>query len=292
MIPLNGFSREYVLGVAACVEEHFPHPVATAVVRQAAREGLTHAEEHAEVEYLLAHGIASRLYGNRIVVGSRHFVQEDEGVCISAGEPFIDAFTDKGYSILYVAKGGELVGLIAIHDPLREEAKSFIENLKECGIRKIVMLTGDNIATARTIAASLGIDEFYAQALPDGKVKIVAELQQAGYTVAMVGDGINDSPALSRADVGISMKHGSDIAREACDVLLMEGTLTDILEVRKIAEEGMELIRENFRAIIAVNSTAMLMAVTGAMPPVFSATLHNLSTIAVGLRALRPLRHG
>jgi Cu2+-exporting ATPase len=262
------------------------------VVRKAADEGLMHAEAHAEVEYIVAHGIATRLYNDRIVVGSRHFVHEDEGIDVSAGEPFIDAFAEKGHSVLYVAKGGELVGLIAIHDPLREEAKSFIENLKLSGIRKIVMVTGDNQATARTIAANLGIDEFVAQVLPDGKVEIVEEMQRAGYTVAMVGDGINDSPALSRADVGISMKHGSDIAREACDVLLMDGSLSDILEARKIAMEGMELVRENFRIIVAVNTTAMLMAVTGAMPPVFSATLHNLSTIAVGLRALGPLRHG
>jgi manganese/zinc-transporting P-type ATPase C len=292
VIAFNGFSREYVLKVAACVEEHFPHPVATAIVRQADREGLTHAEEHAELECIVAHGIASRLYGSRIVVGSRHFVHEDEGVDISAGDPFIESFAEKGHSVLYVGKGGELAGIIAIHDPLREEAKTFIESLKGCGIKRIVMLTGDNEATARTIAARLGIDEYYAHALPDRKVQVVEELQREGYTVAMVGDGINDSPALSRADVGISMKHGSDIAREACDVLLMEGTLSDILEARKIAEEGMELIRENFRTIVAVNSTAMVMAVTGVMPPVFSATLHNLSTILVGLRALQPLRRG
>ncbi len=290
VVSFNGFTREYVLRQAACVEEHFPHPVATAVVRKAAQERLAHAEEHAEVEYVLAHGIASRLQGKRIVVGSRHFVHEDEGVDVSAGEPFIGSFAERGHSVLYVAVGGELAGLIAIHDPLREDAKAFVEALKESGIGKIVMLTGDNEATAQTIAASLGIDEFRAQALPDGKVEVVKGLQQEGHTVAMVGDGINDSPALSRADVGISMRHGADIAREACDVLLMEGTLHDIMAARQISREAMELVEHNFRTILVVNSTALLLAVTGAMPPVFSATLHNLSTVLVGLRALRPLR--
>ena len=290
VIAFNGFTREYVLRQAACVEEHFPHPVASAVVRQAVREGISHAEQHAEVEYVLAHGIASQLQGKRIVVGSRHFVHEDEGVDVSAGEPFIDSFAEKGNSVLYVAVGGELAGLIAIHDPLREDAKVFVEALRKSGIKRIVMLTGDNEATARTIAARLDIDEFYAQTLPDGKVGVVKGLQDEGYTVAMVGDGINDSPALSRADVGISMRHGADIAREACDVLLLDGTLDDILAAREISLEAMELIEHNFRTIVAVNSTALLLAVTGAMPPVFSATLHNLSTILVGLRSLQPLR--
>ncbi|WP_298433579.1 heavy metal translocating P-type ATPase [Geobacter sp.] len=290
VVSFNGFTREYVLRQAACVEEHFPHPVATAVVRQAAQEGLTHAEEHAEVEYVLAHGIASRLQGKRIVIGSRHFVHEDEKVNVSAGEPLIDAFAERGNSVLYVAVGGELAGLIAIHDPLREDAKAFVDALKGSGIGRIVMMTGDNEATARTIAASLGIGEFRAQTLPDEKVEVVKSLQREGHTVAMVGDGINDSPALSRADVGISMRHGADIAREACDVLLMEGTLDDILAAREISREAMELIAHNFRTIVAVNSAALLLAATGVMPPVFSATIHNLSTVLVGLRSLQPLR--
>jgi len=154
----------------------------------------------------------------------------------------------------------------------------------------VVMLTGDNEATARTIAATLGIDEYHAQALPDRKVEVVRGLQDQGYTVAMVGDGINDSPALSQADVGISMRHGADIAREACDVLLLDGTLDDILTARAVSREAMELVEHNFRTIVAVNSAALLLAVTGAAPPVFSATIHNMSTIMVGLRSLQPLR--
>jgi heavy metal translocating P-type ATPase len=290
VIQFNGFSREFVLRQAACVEEHFPHPVASAVVRQAEREGLSHAEEHAEVEYVLAHGIASWLQGKRIVVGSRHFVHEDERVDVSAGEPYIQGFAERGNSVLYVAVGGELAGLIAIHDPLRADAAEFVRSLRAGGIKRVVMLTGDNQATARTIAASLGIDEFHAQALPDRKVEVIKELQAQGHTVAMVGDGINDSPALSQADVGISMRHGADIAREACDVLLMDGTLEDILTARAVSREAMELVEHNFRTIVAVNSAALLLAMTGAAPPVFSATIHNLSTVLVGLRSLQPLR--
>ncbi len=290
VVALNNFSREYVLRQTACVEEHFPHPVASAVVRQAAKEGLRHAEEHSEVEYVVAHGIVSRIHDDRIVVGSRHFVHEDEGVDVERGEPYIEDFARRGDSVLYMAVGGELAGLIAIHDPVRAEARPFIEALKQAGIRRIVMLTGDNRETAAAIAGELGIEEFHAQALPDRKVELIKALQQEGYTVAMVGDGINDSPALSCADVGISMRHGADIAREACDILLMEGTLADILAAREISRQAMELIGRNFRTIVAVNSAALLLSVTGAMPPVFSATLHNLSTILVGLRALQPLR--
>ena len=290
VISFNGFNREYILRQAACVEEHFPHPVANAVVRRAAQEGLSHAEQHAEVEYVLAHGIASQLMGKRIVIGSRHFVHEDEGVNLSAAEQVIESFAERGTSVLYVAIGGELAGLIAVHDPLREDAKPFVEALKGDGIKRIIMLTGDNELTAQAIATRLGIDEFYAQTLPDAKVDVVKELQGQGYTVAMVGDGINDSPALSQADVGISMRHGADIAREACDVLLLDGTLDDILSARKISREAMALINRNFRTIITINTAALLLAVTGAMPPVFSSSLHNLSTIFVGLRSLQPLR--
>ena len=272
------------------MEEHFPHPVATAVVREAARQGLRHNEEHSEVEYIVAHGIATLIKGKRVVVGSRHFVHDDEGVDVEQGEQFLDAFARKGQSLLYMAIGGELAGIIAIHDPVRAESRAFIEGLRHHGIRRIVMVTGDNRETAATIAAELGIGEFHAQALPDKKVKIIRALQHEGCTVAMVGDGINDSPALSRADVGISMKHGSDIAREACDILLQDGTLDDILIARSISIEAMALIEHNFRTIVSVNSAALLLSITGVMPPVYAATLHNLSTIIVGLRALAPLR--
>jgi len=286
----NGYGRKFVLRLAACVEEHFPHPVATAVVHQAAKEGLVHREKHAEVEYIVAHGIATLIQGKRVVIGSRHFVHDDEGIDIAQGEEFFQASAGKGQSVLYMAIAGDLAGIIAIHDPVRGESRAFIEGLKQHGIRRIVMVTGDNRETATTIARELGIEEFHAQALPDTKVEIIRSLQQEGYTVAMVGDGINDSPALAHADVGISMKHGSDIAREACDVLLQDGTLDDILVARSIGKEAMVLIEHNFRTIVSVNSAALLFSITGTMPPVYAATLHNLSTILVGLRALAPLK--
>ncbi len=286
----NGFDSDYILQQAACVEEHFPHPVAKAVVRHAEARGLVHPEEHAEVEYILAHGIVSRLHGNRILVGSRHFINEDERVDVSVAEPHIEAFAARGESVLYVAIGKELAGLVSIHDPLREEARSFIGALKDSGVERVVMLTGDNEATARTVAERLDIDDFQAQAFPEAKVAAIKALRNEGYTVAMVGDGINDSPALAHADVGISMKHGAEIAQEACDVLLMDGTLTDLITGRQIAQEAMSLIRENSRQIIIINSLAMAMAITGTLPPILSAALHNLSTIATGLRALKPLR--
>ncbi len=290
MVAFNGYDRKFVLRLAACVEEHFPHPVATAVVHRAAEEGLTHGEEHAELDYVAAHGIATRINGQRVVIGSRHFVHDDEGIDLSGGEAYALELATRGHSPLFLGIGGRLAGIIAIHDPVRAESRDFIAGLKRHGIKRIIMVTGDSRETAATIAAELGIHEFRAQVLPEGKVAVVRELQQAGYIVAVVGDGINDSPALSHADVGISMNHGSDIAREACDILLQDGTLGDILIARGISKEAMALIENNFRTIVSVNSAALLLSLSGAMPPVFAATLHNLCTIAVGLRALAPLR--
>ncbi len=290
VIPFGDYSRAFILRQAACVEEHFLHPVANAVVKKAAEEGLKHAEEHAEVEYVVAHGIVSRLHGERILVGSRHFVHEDEKVELAAANEHVARLATRGHSLLYVAIGGELAGLIAIHDPLRVEAQDFIRALPAAGFRRVILLTGDAEATARTVAARLGIDEVHARALPDRKVALIKELQEQGFKVAMVGDGINDSPALSRADVGISMRHGADIAKEAADVVLMEGTLFDILEARRIGREGLALIRKNYRTIVGVNTAAILLAVSGLTPPLFSAALHNASTVGVAFNALRPLR--
>jgi Cu2+-exporting ATPase len=242
------------------------------------------------VEYIVAHGRATKIKRQRVAIGSRHFIQDDEGIDITQAEPFLHTFASKGQSSLYISIGDKLAGIIAIHDPVRKESRAFIEGLKRHGIRRIMMVTGDNRETAATIAGELGIDEFRSQALPDEKVEIVRELKKDGYIVAMVGDGINDSPALSHADVGISMKHGSDIAREACDILLQEGTLDDILIARNISKEAMALIEHNFRTIVSVNSAALLLSITGFMPPIYAATLHNLSTIIVGLRSLAPLK--
>ena len=291
VVSFNGYAEDYILQQTACIEEHFPHPVAAAVVKYATERGLYHEEEeHAKVEYVLAHGITSWVHGRRVAVGSRHFIQDDEGIDVSASEPSLQSLAAKGYSALYVAVGRKLAGLVAIHDPLRDEARRFIERLKASGIRHIVMLTGDNAATAREVAGELGITEYHAQAFPETKLDVIKEWQQKGHIVAMVGDGINDSPALSHADVGISMRHGADIAKEACDVLLMEGTLEDIFQARRIATETLDTIKRNYRAIIGLNSSAILMAMSGQVPPIFSAVVHNLSTIGVSLLALKPMR--
>jgi heavy metal translocating P-type ATPase len=289
VVGYNGYERDFILQLAACVEEHFPHPVATAVVKHAADSGIIHDEEHTAVEYLLAHGIVSQWNGKRVIVGSRHFVEDDEKIEIFAADDDIKNFGNQGHSLLFVAINGTLAGLVALHDPLRDDAAGFVNRLQQEGITTI-MLTGDNPATAATIAAQVGIRQWYAQALPEDKVRVIQELQAAGHRVAMVGDGINDSPALSFADVGVSLKHGSDIARETADLLLMGGRLNDLLVARDISREAMDLLKTNFRIIMTINSVALAMAITGIASPLLSAALHNAGTVGVALHALKPLQ--
>ncbi len=290
ILSFNGFNREYLLKNAACVEEHFPHPVATAVVKRAEEEGLVHEENHAEVEYVLAHGIASRIEGKRILVGSKHFICEDNGIPAECGEPVIKDFMDRGYSVLYIAVENKLAGIIAIEDQVREDSEKFLKMLKDSGVERIIMLTGDNDAAARNVAKRLGIEEYYAQALPETKSEIIKNLKNRGYVVAMVGDGINDSPAISYADVGISLKNGADIAKEACDVLLLAGGLEGIIEARKIAQDAMSRIKKNFRYIIGINSTLIALGILGMISPVTSAFMHNATTILVSANSLKSYR--
>jgi P-type E1-E2 ATPase len=269
------------------VEEHFPHPAATAIVQKAKDEGLMHEEDHSEVEYIAAHGIASYLNGKRILVGSRHFIIEDEGIDDSCCREIISMAASKGHSILYVAIDDKLAGLIVIEDPIREEASDFIKGLKDYGVNKIVMLTGDADAAARNISTKLGITEYYSQILPDKKTEIVKWLMSSGNVVAMVGDGINDSAAIAHADVGISMKHGADIAKEACDILLLDGSLMCILEAKKISEKTMNTIRQNFKYIVGINSSLILLGLAGLSTPAFSAFMHNASTVLSALNSIR-----
>ena len=287
--PIGDYSREFILRNAACMEEHFPHPVAEAVVRKADEEGLVHDERHAEVEYILAHGIATTLHGQRMVLGSKHFVHEDEGIDIEAAWPDIRRCAESGLSTLYMAVGGELAGVIALSDPLRPAAYRLIRRLENMHVRRVIMLTGDNEITARAVAEELGITEYHAQALPDDKTVLIDRLREEGHVVAMVGDGINDSAALTRADVGVSMKHGADIAREACDVMLTGDRLDSLLDAVSISRKAMRRIRRNFVFIVASNTLFIGLGVTGLISPALMALLHNSGTVLTCAHSMRPV---
>ena len=278
-----------MLRLAACLEEHFPHSMANAVVEEAKRRGLRHEEYHSKVEYLVAHGIASTVDGERVLIGSAHFVFEDEGCVIPEGEQDrFDALPPE-YSHLYLAVGGQLAAVICIADPLREEAEEVLSALRTLGITSTVMLTGDSYRTAAAIAAQVGVDDFRAGVLPADKAEYVARLRREGHTVLMVGDGINDSPALSEADAGIAISDGAAIAREIADITIAADSLWELVELRRIAMALMARIHSNYRFVIGFNGTLIALGVAGVLPPATSATLHNLSTLGVSLRSMRRL---
>ena len=278
-----------MLRLAACLEEHFPHSMANAVVEEAKRRGLRHDEYHSKVEYLVAHGIASTVDGERVLIGSAHFVFEDEGCVIPEGEQErFDALPPE-YSHLYLAVGGQLAAVICISDPLREEAKDVLSALRALGIASTVMLTGDSYRTAAAIAAQVGVDDFRAGVLPADKAEYVARLRREGHTVLMVGDGINDSPALSEADAGIAISDGAAIAREIADITIAADSLWELVELRRIAMALMARIHSNYRFVIGFNGTLIALGVAGVLPPATSATLHNLSTLGVSLRSMSRL---
>ena len=278
-----------MLRLAACLEEHFPHSMANAVVEEAKRRGLRHDEYHSKVEYLVAHGIASTVDGERVLIGSAHFVFEDEGCVIPEGEQErFDALPPE-YSHLYLAVGGQLAAVICISDPLREEAKEVLSALRALGIASTVMLTGDSYRTAAAIAAQVGVDDFRAGVLPADKAEYVARLRREGHTVLMVGDGINDSPALSEADAGIAISDGAAIAREIADITIAADSLWELVELRRIAMALMARIHSNYRFVIGFNGTLIALGVAGVLPPATSATLHNLSTLGVSLRSMSRL---
>ncbi|GAB6057528.1 heavy metal translocating P-type ATPase [Desulfonatronum parangueonense] len=289
VVAFNGHESTEVLRIAACLEEHFPHPLARAVVDMADQEGLSHREEHAEkMDYILAHGIASKLKGQRVLVGSRHFLEKHGQVDLSQAAETIKKAASKGYSILYVSIGKDLAGIILLEDPVREGALPFLQLLHQEGVKRVMMLTGDGEESAANVARKLHIDEFHAQLLPEDKVHIVKELRQSGLVVAMVGDGINDTPALSEADVGISMKSGADIAHEVCDVLLTRADLEGILTAKSISVKAMSRLRWNYGAAIGINGALVLLGLAGRISPSTSALLHNLVTITVTMNSLRP----
>ena len=289
VVPFGGKEEAEMLRLAACLEEHFPHSMANAVVEEAKRRGLRHEEYHSKVEYLVAHGIASTVDGERVLIGSAHFVFEDEGCVIPEGEQErFDALPPE-YSHLYLAVGGQLAAVICISDPLREEAKEVLSALRTLGIASTVMLTGDSYRTAAAIAAQVGVDDFRAGVLPADKAEYVARLRREGHTVLMVGDGINDSPALSEADAGIAISDGAAIAREIADITIAADSLWELVELRRIAMALMARIHSNYRFVIGFNGTLIALGVAGVLPPATSATLHNLSTLGVSLRSMSRL---
>ena len=278
-----------MLRLAACLEEHFPHSVANAVVRAAHERGLDHEEMHSDVEYVVAHGIATRVDGKRTVIGSRHFVFEDEGVTIlPADQPAFDAL-DQANSWLFLAVDGVLSAAIGILDPLRPEAGETLAALHAAGIGKTVMLTGDNQNTAAAIAELLGVDAFRAEVLPEDKAGFIRSEQAAGRTVVMIGDGINDTPALSLADVGIAVGSGATIAREVADVVIAAEDLRELVYLKRLSDALMRRIRQNYHFVMGFNGGLILLGALGVLPPAVSALLHNSSTLLLSLRSLTNL---
>ena len=289
VVPFHGQEAAEMLRLAACLEEHFPHSVANAVVRAAHERGLDHEEMHSQVEYVVAHGIATRIDGKRTVIGSRHFVFEDEGVVILPEDQGAFDGLDRANSWLFLAVDGVLSAAIGILDPLRPEAKETLAALHAAGIRRTVMLTGDNQNTAAAIAGSLGVDAFRAEVLPEDKAGFIQSEQAAGRTVVMIGDGINDTPALSLADVGIAVGSGATIAREVADVVIAAEDLRELVFLKRLSDALMRRIRQNYHFVMGFNGGLILLGALGVLPPAISALLHNSSTLLLSLRSLTNL---
>ena len=289
IVPFEGRDPDEMLRIAACLEEHFPHSMANAVVSESVRRGLVHEEMHSKVEYIVAHGIASRIGNDRVIIGSSHFVFEDEKCVIPEGEEEKFHSLPPEYSHLYLAVAGRLAAVICIEDPLREEARSVIQKLKTLGISKVVMMTGDSERTARSIAARVGVDEYYSEVLPEDKAGYVETAKEEGHKVIMVGDGINDSPALSAADAGIAISEGAEIAREIADITISEDSMDRLVALKLISNALMRRVNGNYRFVIGFNLGLILLGVFGILPPAASALLHNTSTIALSLNSMTNL---
>lgn len=289
VVPFSGCNEREVLQLAACLEEHFPHSMANAVVRAAKERGISHEEMHSEVEYIVAHGIASRVGGERVVIGSHHFVFEDEKCTIPAAEQQKFDALKPAYSHLYMAASGQLVGVICISDPLRPEAAAVLNGLRALGIRNTVMMTGDSERTAAAIAKQVGVDRFFAEVLPEDKANFVQQAKAEGHTVVMIGDGINDSPALSAADIGIAINSGAAIAREIADVTIKADSLEELVALKAIANSLQKRVHANYRFVLTFNSTLIALGALGILQPASSAMLHNLSTIGISLKSMTNL---
>ena len=289
VVPFSGCNEREVLQLAACLEEHFPHSMANAVVRAAKERGISHEEMHSEVEYIVAHGIASRVGGQRVVIGSHHFVFEDEKCTIPTAEQQKFDALKPAYSHLYMAASGQLVGVICISDPLRPEAAAVLNGLRALGIRNTVMMTGDSERTAAAIAKQVGVDRFFAEVLPEDKANFVQQAKAEGHTVVMIGDGINDSPALSAADVGIAINSGAAIAREIADVTIKADSLEELVALKAIANSLQKRVHANYRFVLTFNSALIALGALGILQPASSAMLHNLSTIGISLKSMTNL---
>ena len=289
VIPFGGHDEAEMLRLAACLEEHYPHSMANAVVAEAKRHGLTHEEYHSQVQYVVAHGISSMVEGKKVIIGSAHFVFEDEGCRIPEGEQAKFDTLPAAYSHLYLCMDGELAAVICIHDPLRREAREAVRALHESGFTNVVMMTGDNRRTAEAVAAEVGVDAVYAEVLPEDKAAFIRQEKEKGHTVIMVGDGVNDSPALSEADAGIAISTGAAIAREIADITVASEDLFALVTLRRLGEALMERIHGSYRFIVGFNLALIALGVAGVLPPTTSALLHNGSTLGISLRNMTDL---
>ncbi|MBR1864756.1 MAG: heavy metal translocating P-type ATPase [Ruminococcus sp.] len=287
VIPFGGNDEDEVLRLAACLEEHYPHSIANAVVKAAKDKGLDHEERHSRVEYVVAHGISSSIDGKKALIGSSHFIFEDEDCKIPQGEEEKFRQLPDRYSHLYLAVGGELAAVICIEDPIRKEARTVLRQLKGLGIKRVVMMTGDSRRTAKAVAEAVGADEFYAEVLPEDKAGFIRRERQNGHKVIMVGDGVNDSPALSEADAGVAISTGAAIAREVADITISAEDLECLVRLKKLSIRLMERIDLNYRTIIGFNFSLMVLGAAGVLAPTSSAFLHNTSTIAIALGSMR-----
>ena len=290
VICFDGYSRETVLRYAACLEEHFPHSVANAIVRQAADEGITHDELHSKVEYIVAHGIASRVGDKRIVIGSHHFIFEDEHCRVPEGQEDLFESRSPAYSHVFMALNGVLMAIICISDPLRPEAVEVMKALRRVGFQNLVMMTGDSKRTAENVAATLELDRFYAEVLPEEKAQFVKAAKAEGHRVVMVGDGINDSPALSEADAGIAIAEGADIAREIADITISARDLHQLIVLKELSNLLMKRVNFNYDFGVSFNAALIALGVAGILPPATTALLHNGSTIALSLHSMTNLK--
>ena len=288
VVAYNGYTENEILKIAACLEEHFPHSVAKAIVHAASERHLEHREEHAEVEYIVAHGIASKLGNMRALIGSAHFVFDDEHVELSDEQKAEIAALGEKYSMIYLALGGALCGILCIEDPIRENAKEVIAALKQRGFTNVMVITGDGESTAKNVCKTLGIDTYHARVLPEDKLSIIQSIQAKNHKAVMVGDGINDSPALAAADVSVAMKDASDIARETADITLLSSDLERLVVLRDLSENLFSRIRSNYRFITVFNSSLLALGLLGVLSPVTGALLHNLSTMGICMKSMKP----